>query len=82
MHTFICCALIQVFYTHTHTHTHGNGRQRSGDPPLHMTCMHPPPHIYTQFETAEMADNARRILSGCPLWGRNIIISSRFRGWV
>ena len=36
-----------------------------------------------QFETPEMADNARRTLSGCPLWGRNIIISSRseFRVW-
>jgi len=29
-----------------------------------------------QFESPEMADNARRTLSGCPLWGRNIIISS------
>lgn len=29
-----------------------------------------------QFENPEHADNARRTLSGCPLWGRNIIISS------
>ena len=29
-----------------------------------------------QFESPEQADNARRTLSGCPLWGRNIIIST------
>jgi len=29
-----------------------------------------------QFELPEHAENARRTLSGCPLWGRNIIIST------
>jgi len=34
-------------------------------------------YIYvTQFESPDHADNARRTLSGCALWGRNIIISA------
>mmetsp|Transcript_30297 Transcript_30297/g.71684 ORF Transcript_30297/g.71684 Transcript_30297/m.71684 type:complete len:218 (+) Transcript_30297:3-656(+) len=29
-----------------------------------------------QFECAEHAENARAILSGCPLWGRNLVVST------